>query len=109
MIYSINEIQSKIHFVAQKYRLKAVYIYGSYARGEATESSDVDFLIDRTNSTIHNLLDLTALKIDLESILDKPVDITETYTIQQKSAQETSAFFVQNVLQERIKIYDNAR
>jgi predicted nucleotidyltransferase len=35
--------------------LKALWVFGSYARGEATEESDVDFLMDYTDSIIKDL------------------------------------------------------
>ena len=41
MIYTIDEISSRIRPVAEKYHLKAVYLFGSYARGEARDDSDV--------------------------------------------------------------------
>ena len=37
MIYTIDEISSRIRPVAEKYHLKAVYLFGSYARGEARD------------------------------------------------------------------------
>ena len=46
MIYTIEEIRRRITPVAVRYRLKAVYLFGSYARGEATDESDIDLLID---------------------------------------------------------------
>ena len=46
MIYTIDEISSRIRPVAEKYHLKAVYLFGSYARGEARDDSDVDLLVD---------------------------------------------------------------
>ena len=35
MIYSIYEIQQRIAPVAKQYGVKAVFLFGSYARGEA--------------------------------------------------------------------------
>lgn len=46
MIYTAEEIRRGITPVAVRYRLKAVYLFGSYARGEATDESDIDLLID---------------------------------------------------------------
>ena len=46
MIYTIDEISSRIRPVAEKYHLKAVYLFGSYARGEARDDSDVDLLVE---------------------------------------------------------------
>ena len=46
MIYTAEEIRRRITPVAVRYRLKAEYLFGSYARGEATDESDVELLID---------------------------------------------------------------
>lgn len=46
MIYTAEEIRRRIIPVAVRYRWKAVYLFGSYARGEATDESDIDLLID---------------------------------------------------------------
>lgn len=46
MIYTVEEIRRRITPVAVRYLLKAVYLFGSYARGEATDESDIDLLID---------------------------------------------------------------
>ena len=46
MIYTVEEIRRRITPVAVRHRLKAVYLFGSYARGEATDESDIDLLID---------------------------------------------------------------
>lgn len=46
MIYTVEEIRRRITPVAVRYRLKAVYLFGSYARGEVTDESDVELLID---------------------------------------------------------------
>jgi len=41
VIYSIEEISLRIRPAAVKYHIKAIYLFGSYARGEAREDSDV--------------------------------------------------------------------
>ena len=55
MVYTLEEISRRVRPVAEKYNLKAVYVFGSYARGEADEDSDVDLLIDDTNSGLRGL------------------------------------------------------
>ena len=47
MIYTIDEIRRKAVPIAKKYGVKRLSLFGSYARGEADEQSDVDFLIER--------------------------------------------------------------
>ena len=46
MIYAVDEIARIVRPIAQRYGLRAVYLFGSYARGAATEDSDIDLLID---------------------------------------------------------------
>ena len=42
MIYTVQEIQSRVMPVAKKYGIKAVFLFGSYAKGTATEDSDIE-------------------------------------------------------------------
>ena len=42
---TIDEIKIKIAPLALKYRVESIYVFGSYARGEATDSSDIDILV----------------------------------------------------------------
>ena len=37
MIYTLDEIKKRILPVIEKYGIPAMYLFGSYARGEATE------------------------------------------------------------------------
>jgi predicted nucleotidyltransferase len=53
-----------------KYMLKKIGIFGSFARGEP--ANDIDFYIDTDNC---KLADLRKLKRDLENLTNKRVDI----------------------------------
>lgn len=44
-IYTIDEIRNKVKPVADKYGIEEIWLFGSYARGDATEQSDVDLLV----------------------------------------------------------------
>ena len=67
--YSVEEIKRRVTPVAQKYHLTAVYLFGSYARGDATAGSDVDLLVDLSGTGIDSLFKLGGLYSDLESAL----------------------------------------
>jgi len=54
--------------------VKRAALFGSFARGDATEDSDIDLLIEFKGKT-KSLLDLAALKIKLEESLGKNVDL----------------------------------
>jgi predicted nucleotidyltransferase len=53
-----------------------VRLFGSIARGDATESSDVDFLVDMQPG--RSLMDVAGLLIDLENLLGCKVDVVTT-------------------------------
>ena len=61
MVNTVSEIEAIIRPIAEKLGLKAVYLFGSYARDEATENSDIDLLVDTTGTQIKSLFSLGAL------------------------------------------------
>lgn len=73
MIYSIEEIKQQIEPVARKYCVSTIWLFGSYARGEANENSDVDLLIE--GGWIRTIFQLSSLRLELEEVLKKPVDL----------------------------------
>lgn len=75
MIYTIEQIQSIVEPIAKKYSLKAVYLFGSYARGTANEHSDIDLLIDTTGTGLDTFFKLGAVYMDFADALNKEVDI----------------------------------
>lgn len=60
---TIEEIKAAVTKVGKKYGIKNAYLFGSYARGEATENSDVDIIIDR--GKICGLIELSGFRLDL--------------------------------------------
>lgn len=106
MILTVDEIKKRITPVAQKYELRAVYLFGSYARNEATEYSDVDILIDRTGSKIKGMFDMGGLYDDLRQSVGKDIDIVTTHTLEQENTKRRTPFFVENLQAERIQVYD---
>lgn len=108
MIYSTNEIRRIIVPVAEKYHLSAVYLFGSYARGTATETSDIDLLIDTTGTDIKTLLQLAAVYCDLEKALGKRVDVITLGSITQKIQMPSEDSFRKNIWNEKVILYDAA-
>ena len=54
----------------------ALYLFGSTARDETDDSSDLDLFIDYDPSTRFNALDLVGIKQFLEDELEIPIDVT---------------------------------
>ena len=105
MIYSIEEIYSRILSVIREYKIKAVYLFGSYARGTASESSDVDLLVDTQGSTITGLPSLGGLYADLEEALEKKVDLVTVSSILQPTVKRGQLHFRESIMKERIELY----
>ena len=94
-IYTLDEIKAIAHPIAQRYGIAALYLFGSYARGEATPQSDIDFRVDRGN--IVDLLELGGLFSDLEESFQKPLDVLTT--------QMLSPAFLNSIRAEEVLIY----
>lgn len=105
MVYSMEQLKQKIIPVAVKYNLPVVYIFGSYARNEATDDSDVDILIDRTGSVVKGMV-IGELYNDLCSIIDKEIDLVTTATLEQESTKSQTPWFVENLKKERVILYE---
>ena len=108
MVYTIQEIRSKVMPLLVKYRIPAMYLFGSYARGDATVDSDIDFLIDTTGTELTSLLRLGALYCDLEEAFQKPIDLITVRSIMQESSMESDIDFRNTVLKERVRLDDVA-
>ncbi|WP_297201514.1 nucleotidyltransferase family protein [Thermanaeromonas sp.] len=59
--------------VFKKHGVARAAVFGSFARGEASEDSDLDFLIEFEGQK--TLLDLVALRQELEEVIGKKVDV----------------------------------
>ncbi|HEC79553.1 MAG TPA: hypothetical protein ENI34_10530 [candidate division WOR-3 bacterium] len=69
----IKEIKGVLVEVLKKYEVKRAALFGSIVRGEATEDSDIDLLIEFEGKK--SLLDLVGLKLELQELLGREVDI----------------------------------
>ncbi len=71
---SFSSIKKKALPILKRHDVKRAGIFGSFARGEGTPKSDVDFLIEYRGRK-KSLFDLVELKADLEETLDRKVDV----------------------------------
>jgi predicted nucleotidyltransferase len=70
---AVKKKRSEILSIAIRYGGKNVRLFGSIARGTATESSDVDILLEMERG--RSLLDLVAIKQELEDLLGNQVHL----------------------------------
>lgn len=107
MIYTIDEIRERIKPIVKKYNIETVYLFGSYARGNATEESDVDLLVNADNVPGIKFFGLYA---DLEEALEKKIDLITEAQILQSRNSPLHKRFIKEVETDRKVIYnDNIR
>ena len=69
----LPELRDEIRRVAAESGARDVRVFGSVARGEERDGSDVDFLVAVEPG--RSLLDLARLELRLEQLLGRPVDV----------------------------------
>lgn len=94
-IYTLKEIIDIARPIAMRYGVSAMYLFGSYARGDATAKSDMDFRVDR--GSIEDMLELGGLYSELEDNFGKKLDVLTT--------QMLSPDFLKEISNEEIVIY----
>jgi len=65
--------REEILSIAAKHGARNVRLFGSVLRGDATEHSDVDFLVEMEPG--RSLLDLAGLRVELGALLGREVDV----------------------------------
>lgn len=101
-IYTIDELKHIVTPIARSHRLGRVYLFGSYARGDATAASDIDLCIDA--SALHGLFALGGLYADLEDALQKDLDLLTENSL----ARNKNKAFVENLRKDQVLLYEPA-
>lgn len=82
----IADIRGVVKPIAFQYGLKRIFLFGSYAKGTATENSDVDLLIEKGEPL--SLLSLAGLRQSFQEELNLPVDLLTTSGIEGEFRKE---------------------
>ncbi|NLN79939.1 MAG: helix-turn-helix domain-containing protein [Erysipelotrichia bacterium] len=90
-----DDIVSNVTELAKSYDISLVYLFGSYAKGNASELSDVDLLIDTKEKGLRYF----GLIEELRETLKKKIDIIRIEDLLENSELLTS------ILRDGIKIY----
>ena len=84
-IVEIATIKFIVGSIAQQYNLAEVYVYGSVARGEATDDSDVDLLYRTEPGSPLNMMQRKALQAELERAFGREVSLTSLDSLQRRA------------------------
>ena len=94
-ILTIKQLKERILPILKKHNISEVYLFGSYARGEANNSSDVDIYCE--SGDIKTFIDQGYLEDELQEALGKEVDIVFI-------GSKMDAFFKSQLDKDKIKL-----
>ncbi|KAA9176449.1 nucleotidyltransferase domain-containing protein [Enterococcus durans] len=107
MLFTVEEIQERVKPVAEKYQIPIVYIFGSYARNEATNESDIDFLVETKGMPESNYWVLYGEFFEeLKEAVEHEIDLVEMEALSQPKLTECQKQFLEKMMKERIKIFE---
>lgn len=82
----INEIKEIVVPIAYSYGVKRLYLFGSYAKGTASEKSDIDLLVEKGKPM--SLLKLSGMRQMVQEALNLSVDLVTTAGIEDDFRKE---------------------
>src|SRR5215216_4601073 len=85
----LREKRSEIIELARARGASHIRVFGSVARGEAGEGSDVDFIVDLEPG--RSLFDLGGLLMDLRDLLEQDVDVVSERGLRPRVAERVLA------------------
>ena len=96
MVYTNEQIRDITAPIAESYGVRSLSLFGSYARGEANEDSDVDLLLDRGSGA--RGWEIGGLYTDLSEALGKELDLVTV-----AGADED---FLRRIRQDEVMLYE---
>lgn len=94
-VLTIKEIKQKIKPILNKYGIKDICLFGSYARGEANFNSDVDIFCEK--GKIKTLIEQGKLEEELKKALKKEVDVIF-------KTSKMNDYFKQQIMEDMIRL-----
>ena len=98
MVFTIEDIKKRVFPIVIKYGINTFSLFGSYARGEATEDSDLDFIMDKGDL---RGLQYVSLVQDLEDEFECHVDVISKGSSNKK--------FLEAVSKDEVLLYERKR
>ena len=95
--YTIDEIKKISIPIAEKYGVKKLALFGSYARGEQKSTSDIDFVIEK--GKLRDWASFCGFTEALEENLGIGIDVM-TYDSLEDS------FFMEDVIEDEVVLYE---
>lgn len=97
----INLPKSALAEFCQRHHIRKLSLFGSVLREDFRPDSDVDFLVEFEPEHIPGLIRLAGIELELSDLIQRKADL--------RTPQDLSRYFRDEVLQNAIVQYDQAR
>ena len=97
-LLEVREIKDAVTSLGVRYGIASAWLFGSYARGDATPESDVDLRIEQGN--LRGFFALSGLRLDLQERLGANVDLLTSDSLDER--------FLNRIRGEEILLYAGA-
>ncbi|MEO8233611.1 MAG: nucleotidyltransferase domain-containing protein [Ignavibacteriota bacterium] len=74
--YILKFLRNNIEYLKENFEVTSISLFGSFARGEETEESDIDLLVEIKKASLHNV---AGLQIYLENHFKRTVHIVRKH------------------------------
>lgn len=102
-VYQLSDLKAIMAPIFRRHGVTRAFLFGSYARGEATPDSDVDLRIDGGSKS---LFGLGALYQELTDALQKPVDLVTTNALEHEANADRTKRFRANIQKDERIVYE---
>ena len=102
-VYTLDEIREIAVPIAKRHQLRRLSLFGSYARGEATAQSDLDFRADVPDG--FGMFQMSALQDDLEIAFHKQIDVVTPGMLD----DSLSTDLARNMMEDEVILYGHSK
>jgi len=81
----LDQLRTLLPELGARYHVREIGLFGSLARGDARDTSDIDLLVEFDEAA--DLFDLIGLGLYLEDRLGRPVDVVPKNAVREELAQ----------------------
>lgn len=93
--YTVDELKNIITPIAAKYQIAQVYLFGSFARGDYNEESDIDIRIEK--GKLKGMFALCGFYTEISEALGRKVDVLTTGSL--------SEDFLEKIRKDEVMLY----
>jgi len=97
-IEEIRKLKPQLDQIATKFGIRKIYLFGSVARGESTEVSDIDFLIELETGA--SAFGIGAFQFETQKLLGIHTDVIPTFALPKVEDKD----FVQSIQAEAVAL-----